>query len=108
MNLLKVRTETEFNKIFKLGRANNEFVYFLFVSPWDDGSDLISRELSFLDRDITIYEVDYFNLPHTYCAFKASTPSLVKIKGPRTKVLSNMISIRAELGLDSLLTLRNS
>mgnify|MGYP003659298035 CR=1 FL=1 len=108
MNLLRVKTENEFNKVFKLSRANNEFVYFLFVSPWDKKSDLIRQELSSLDTDITIYEVDYFNLPHTYCAFKAYTPSLVKIKGPRTKVLSNLISIRFELGLDTLLAPRNS
>lgn len=108
MNLLRLKTENEFNKVFKLSRANNEFVYFLFVSPWDKGSDLIRQELDTLDSNITIYEVDYFNLPHTYCAFKANTPSLVKIKGPRTKVLSNLISIRFELGLETLLAPRNS
>lgn len=108
MNLLKVQTENEFNKIVKGSKQNNESVYLLFTSPWEKQSNMIKEELLLLDNDALCYEVDYFRFPHTYCAFRTSTPSLVKIKGNRVKVLSNLISIRNEVGLASLLTPRNS
>ena len=108
MNLLKVQTENEFNKIVKVSKQNDAFVYLLFTSPWDENSNMIKEELALLDNDAPLYEVDYFKFPHTYCAFRASTPSLVKIKGNRVRVLSNLISIRNEVGLASLLSPRNS
>lgn len=77
---------------------------FFITSPWDKQSEKIAQEMceEFEESLIDFYEIDYFELPHAYCIFKASTPSLVLVEGKKTRVFDNPMSIRAELGLDTL------
>jgi len=103
MNLQTIRTENQLNKLIKSCRQANESAIFLITSPWDSKSVMIRKELEALGREsLTVFEVDYFELPHAYCIFKTITPSLVRIKGKRTEVLDNPISIRRALGFGSL------
>lgn len=102
MNLQTVKTENQLNKLIKSCRQANESAIFFITSPWDSKSDMIREELEALNRDsLTIFEVDYFELPHAFCIFRAITPSLVRIRGKRTEVLDNTISIRTALGYGS-------
>jgi len=109
MILQKIRTENQLNKIIKNCRQNNKSAIFLIRSPWDPVSDMIINELeSSKDNlkprvdDLDYFEIDYFELPHAYCIFRARTPSLVSLRGKRTDILDNTMSIRRVLGFDTL------
>jgi hypothetical protein len=104
MKLKKLKTENQLNKILRQCRQTKEATMFLVTSPWDTQGDKIFKEMdeAFEESLIDFYEIDYFELPHAYCIFKAPTPSLVLVEGKKTQVFDNPMSIRAELGLDTL------
>ena len=77
---------------------------FFVTSPWDTQGKKILEEMdeAFEESLIDFYEIDYFELPHAYCIFKAPTPSLVLVEGKKTTILDHPMSIRADVGLDTL------
>jgi hypothetical protein len=104
MKLKKLKSENHLNKILRNCRQSKETTMFFITSPWDKQSEKIVQEMNeeFEESLIDFYEIDYFELPHAYCIFKAPTPSLVLVEGKKTQVFDNPMSIRAELGLDTL------
>ena len=107
LQLKKLKSENHLNKVVRQARQQKQAaVAFLVTSPWDPQSQLIKKELQEawqdIDQQFDFYEIDYFELPHAYCIFKARTPSLVCVLGKKTVVLDNPMSIRAEMDLDTL------
>jgi len=81
---------------------------FFVTSPWDIQGKKIIQELdeAYEEAMIDFYEVDYFELPHAFVIFKSKVPGLVCVDGKSTRVYDNPMSVRIELGLDSLATLQ--
>ena len=104
MKLKQLKSENHLNKIVKLCRQSKDCTMFFITSPWDTQGQMILKELDaeYEESLLDFYEIDYFELPHAYCIFKAQTPALVCIEGKRTRMYDNPMSIRAELGLDTL------
>jgi len=108
MILKKLRSENHLNKVVKQARQTKARVWFFITCPWDLQGKKILKELESEDKDdfVEMYEVDYFELPHAFVIFKSKVPGLVCVDGKTTRVYDNPMSVRVELGLDSLATLQ--
>jgi DNA-binding sugar fermentation-stimulating protein len=104
MKLKKLRSENHLNKVVKQARQSKQATMFFITSPWDLQGKKIIQELdeAYEEAMIDFYEVDYFELPHAFVIFKSKVPGLVCVDGKVTRVYDNPMSIRAELGLDTL------
>ena len=108
MKLKKLRSENHLNKVVKQARQSKQPTMFFVTSPWDIQGKKIIQELdeAYEEAMIDFYEVDYFELPHAFVIFKSKVPGLVCVDGKSTRVYDNPMSVRIELGLDSLATLQ--
>ena len=98
MNLQALRSEKSLARVVRLARKEKEFTYILFVSPWDVPSQVALEYVEGLDtNDITVYTVDYFEVPQSWTQFKVKPGTMVKMNDKKVVVYPGRQAIKCQL-----------
>ena len=94
--LLKLKSDQDVTQLVRQARKSKDYTYILFTSPWDKLSNAVRERIESSKKEKDVYEVSYYDAPHSWLQFKVSPGTLVKMNAKKVVVYPSYGAVKLE------------